>query len=517
MNWFRKLKTTNVVRSFGLNAYKMQVIILAAVALFIFTNILLSPVSLRLDLSKGKVYTLTDASKKIINDLDKDVVITFFVSSEVPTQIQSVKREVIDLLQEYDRSSSRVTVLVKDPQKDTNAQQEAEKAGLPQIPFRVMQQNKVEAVQGYFGIAINYNNKLEIIPQATDIGGLEYNITSSIYKLTKNELPKIALVGLEQPIIPQMETLSAFKQLTSKQFEVVYTSQPQAMSEEGQEVTPTPAPFSLPNSTYKAAVVFDTNQKQYTNAEVQEIKRFIQNKGNVIFLASGMWTSDQLSSEPAKHNLFGLLKEYGIDLKQNLVLSQSAELINFGNQVMSIYVPYPLWVKTSEFDTSSSLFANVSQLMYLWGSTIEGKDANGYTVKSLVKSSPQSWTMDSNFILDPQQIPEPQQNQIKQSTLTVEAKHKDQGNVMLISSNRFLEDRYISQNSNNLEFILNTLNEYASGGALSGIAQREVTLYPLPELNEAGKEAFRYLNILLLPGLFALFGAVRLMRRYRAR
>jgi ABC-type uncharacterized transport system involved in gliding motility auxiliary subunit len=518
MNWIKKLQQVNIVQSLGLNRYKMQAIIMGAIALFVLTNILLVPVSLRADLSKGHVYTLTDSSKKIINDLDKDITITLYASSGVPPQIQAIKREVTDLLQEYDRVSGKVNVYVKDPQTDTKAQAEATNAGLPQLPFRVYQQNKVEAIQGYFGMVITYDQGQELIPQATDISGLEYSITSAIYKLTRKELPQIALVGVEQPIIPQQDILATFKQIATKQFNFVYTNQVQPMSqdENGVDISPTPAPFKLSDS-YKTAIIFDTNQKEYSAQEIQEIRRYIQNKGNVIFLASGVWVTDQLSSQPAKHNLTGLLKEFGIDLKQNLVLSQSSELINYGNQVMSIYVPYPLWVKTSEFDASSSLFTNVTQLVYLWTSGIDLRNANGYEAKSLVKSSTQSWNMSSNFVLDPQKIPQPQSDEIKQSTITAEAMKKDAGRVMLISSNRFLEDRYLSQSSNNLEFIMNVLSEYASGGALSGIPQRAVNLYPLPELNEPGKEVFRYLNILLLPGIFGLYGAVRLMRRHRAR
>ena len=40
-----------------------------------------------------------------------------------------------------------------------------------------------------------------------------------------------------------------------------------------------------------------------------------------------------------------------------------------------------------------------------------------------------------------------------------------------------------------------------------------VSFYPLPGLPESQKDMFKYINILLLPALFGLWGGVRLFKR----
>jgi len=40
-----------------------------------------------------------------------------------------------------------------------------------------------------------------------------------------------------------------------------------------------------------------------------------------------------------------------------------------------------------------------------------------------------------------------------------------------------------------------------------------VGFYPLPELSDSSKDVFKYGNILLLPVLFGIYGAFRVMRR----
>jgi len=83
----------------------------------------------------------------------------------------------------------------------------------------------------------------------------------------------------------------------------------------------------------------------------------------------------------------------------------------------------------------------------------------------------------------------------------------------VIASSRFVLERYLSRTTDNLEFLLNIVNNFAAKGALLGIRQREVAFYPLPDLSESQKDLFRYLNIFLLPSFLAIFGFFRLWQR----
>ncbi|OGK48273.1 hypothetical protein A3A93_01355 [Candidatus Roizmanbacteria bacterium RIFCSPLOWO2_01_FULL_38_12] len=190
--------------------------------------------------------------------------------------------------------------------------------------------------------------------------------------------------------------------------------------------------------------------------------------------------------------------------------------MNFGGAQLSIFLPYPGWLKTNVFNESSSYFSNISSVSYLWSSSLKLNEKDGYDVRELVRTTNSSWQQTSNFVLDPQSLPEPQQKDLKPFVITAESVKKDGGKIMVIASNKFVDDQYLSRDSGNLEFVLNVLNDYASDGALSGIRQRAVVIYPLPDLTEQEQEAYRYLNILLLPGLFGAYGIYRIYRRSRS-
>ena len=521
-NFRKALKQVNVVQAFGLYRFKMQSIVLIVLVLFFVSNFFLSTISFRLDFSKGKAYTLTPATKKILQNLDDTVTIEFAVSSDVPTQLSGVKREVTDLLREYDSESAKVNTAIVDPQKDEKAKEKAQAANLPAIPFRLVSQNKASVVQGYFGVIISYKGSTATIGQATDINSLEYNITSSIYKLTRTDIPQIAIVGREEMVIPGQDPLGSFKQLAGQQFNVRFASPEASVSpaedtttEDVLEPTEEPKPFVFQTQD-KTAIVFDDGQKSYTNEELARLKEFLSDKKNIIFFVNGVWVSpENLSVSNANHNLFGLLKDWGIELEKNMVFSTSSELVNFGGSQFSIFLPYPGWLKTSIFNENASYFSNIPSLSYLWTSSLKVDNKSGYDVRELVRTTNSSWQQTSNFVIDPQSLPEPKQKDLKPFVITAESVKKDGGKIMVIASNKFVEDQYLSREAGNLEFILNVLNDYASDGALSGIRQRAVTIYPLPDLSTQEQEIYRYVNILLLPGLFGLYGIFRIYRRSR--
>ncbi|HRN70165.1 MAG TPA: GldG family protein [Candidatus Woesebacteria bacterium] len=509
------LQKANIVRWLGLDRYKMQIIIIGAIALFVVTNIALMPVSLRLDLSKGKAYTLSGSTKKIVSNLKDPVTITFFVSSDLPTRLHSLRRDVVDLLQEYDRANGKVDITIVDPKTDTKAAQKAQEAGIQELQFSQLQQDSYALNNFYFGILISYKDQKEALPQATDLGSLEYNITSAIYKLTNDSLPKVAIAGQQPQIIPQLPSaLGTFTTVAERQFGIEFITPPeQAPAAEG-EPTPTPVPMNLTND-FKALLVFDKDTGDYSDTEIAQFKDYIAKKGNVIFFVDGLEIDPrQLTAAAGESKLVQLIKEYGIEVQPNLVLSENSELINAGNQSFTVYLPYPFWITTNNVNQDVSYVSNVNQLSYLWASSLNlNNKINNTTVRQIVSSTPQSWVQSNNFVLNPQQIAPATETQYKESVLTAESVNENRGKVMVISSARFITDEFQSRAANNLEFVLNVLNDYASEGALSGIRQRQIDIYPLPNIPPQMQQIFKYGNILVLPGIFALYGVYRLMKR----
>ena len=496
------LKNINCIKVFQLERLGKTLIYLLSVVVFVGANLVFSLIPLKFDFSYGKAYSLSSSTKKIIKNLDDVLNIKFFVSSDLPTRLLPLKTEVLDFLNEYKKESrGKIVIKVLDPKKDNESLKQAQESGLSPLQFSQLEQNKYQLTTVYFGLVLSYGTKKELIPQATDLESLEYNLTSLIYKMTKKELEKVAVLGKKEEFDQQNDDLLSFKKVLRQQFILDFI-----------DVSSSSATKEIDKS-YKTVVVFDDNRKEYDEQEIAALKNYLKQGGKVVFLVDGVWVLDSLQTTEAKHNLFSLISDFGIELKKDLVLSTLAELVNFGNQLFQFIVPYPFWVKTNIFSKNQTFFSNINALLYPWVSSIELKNQKGIKTEALVYSTKKSWIQKDNFVLDPQNIPNPQASDLKERIITAYAKTKNNGEMVLIPSSRFVLEKYLSRMADNLEFVLNIVNNLAAKGALSGIRQRAVIFYPLPSLEENQKDLFRFLNIFLLPSFFAIFGFFRLWQR----
>lgn len=457
----------------------------------IFANVLVRPLSLRLDLSNGQAYSISPSSKKILSSLSKPVTITFFSSKKIPSTLMSVRQEIDDFLREYSSQSNskKITYLLKDPDSDTKAQQEMQNYSIPRLQFSQQDQDQFALQNAYFGIGISYNGKYASLPQVTDIRDLEYNLTSVLYKLNTPVLPKVGVVGAPDGL-GQLQSLTSVSQ---SQFSIEETATPTAQ--------------------FKSLVVFGGNAKQYSSDEVSQLKDYINGGGSVVFFVDGVTVDQTLVAQAADHGLFGLLKTLGVSLSKDLVRSKAAELVSFGQSQSSlpIVLPYSYWIKTNEF-AKESLLSNVKALVFPWASSVDPSSKT--TV--LVKSEPQSWDETKDFSLSPQMAMT--QTKVKeQSFPLVVSGSYGKGRFIVIPSSRFILDAFLSKSNDNMELVMNALSEYTSGGALSGIRSRAVEYYPLPPLTDSVKNTIKYFQIFLGPVVFAVFGLVVLIKRGRSK
>ncbi len=509
--FIKKIQKVNLIKTLKLDRYTMPAIILAVIAFFLISNYFLSLISYRLDLSQGNAYTLSTSTKNILHKLDQDATITFYVSSDIPAALQPLKREVADLLQEYDRSSGKIQINIADPKTDENAKKQADEAGIQPLPFQQMQQNQYQVTNAYFGIVVDYNKQKEALPQVTEVESLEYNITTALYKLSRKELPRIAILGYQESFMPGGDQVSILRQVLSRQFVVETISLPQVPLE-GEENPPPEEPFTI-DKAYKTVLLVIQPGIPYGETEINALKEYLNNKGKVVVLVNGIAVEESLTTSDTPDGLLSLVKEYGLDIQKNLVLSTSSELVNLGQQSQSLMFSYPFWIRTNQFNPESSYFSGVGMLSYPWASAINIQKKDGYETKELVYSTRESWAQQGTIILDPQQIPQPVASELKPFLISAESQKNNGGKVLVIGSSRFIEDRYLSPRSQNLGFMLNILNDYASEGALTGIRARALSLYPLPDLPGQMQTTYQYMNILLLPAIFALYGFLRLYRR----
>jgi ABC-type uncharacterized transport system involved in gliding motility auxiliary subunit len=170
--------------------------IVALLAILVAGNFVLKGTrSARLDLTNGKLYTLTDGTKQIVRKLNNDVTLLFFFSSsytEAPPYVKDFAKQVEDLLKEYSAvSGGRIKVQKYDPAPDSEAEEMAQKYGVAGQPLEMF------GPPVYFGLVARCGNEEAVLPSLDPRAEqlLEYGVTRLIYRVTHPEKPVVGVMG----------------------------------------------------------------------------------------------------------------------------------------------------------------------------------------------------------------------------------------------------------------------------------------------------------------------------------
>ena len=166
--------------------------LVAALIILVLLNLVLGAARGRIDLTQGKLYTLSEGTRAVLGKLESPVKIRlYFSQSEVPLPIKAYGRRVEDLLAEF-RQAGRGKVIVEklDPQPDSDAEDSATLEG-------VEAQVTPAGDKFYLGASISYaDQKLALPALALDREPLlEYDLVRAIARAAATAKPVIGVMS----------------------------------------------------------------------------------------------------------------------------------------------------------------------------------------------------------------------------------------------------------------------------------------------------------------------------------
>lgn len=168
-------------------------IFIASILIAFFVTILITnKIRLQFDFTEDRHYSLSDASREIVNSVDEPLLLRFYFSrslDEVPVLLKNFATTVEDLLDQFDAINSNITVEVIDPRPDTELEDQAIRAGI--YGARLQTGNKL-----YFGLEAILADQTAIISNFTQQRErfLEYDIAELIYKTRQIEQPVLGVI-----------------------------------------------------------------------------------------------------------------------------------------------------------------------------------------------------------------------------------------------------------------------------------------------------------------------------------
>ena len=466
----------------------------------------------RLDWTDDGVYSLSDASIELVENLVDPVMITAFFTADLPAQFATNRRFLKDKLDDYRAyGSQNVQYRFVDPGDDEELKAEAGRYRIPPVQIQVIESDNVQLKNAYMGVAIQYEDKREVIPVVQDLSRLEYDLTSAIRRLTRDEKPRAAfLSGHGEP--DPVRDLGALHQGLSTNYDV------RAMSIE--EVMQDPKPDVL-------LVIAPTDT--IPEGDLRALDAYLMDGGRLAFLVNRIAANLQvMQAVELNIGLDRLLAPYGAALTPNLVMDEQSSVVTMQSRQgffnVSQQIKYPLFPVTTSFSSTNQMVSRLRDLMFYFVSSIDTSQVvpEGVTREPLMYSSRQSGVQQGFFMLQPTQTTAtlgggPHLLGAAYTGIFPSAfepgRQSEPTRIVVVGDGDFINESVVPGAPGNVEFGLNMVDWLVQDEALLAIRSKSIAPRALRETSEGARPFIKYGNMVGPLLIVMLFGLARWRRR----
>jgi gliding-associated putative ABC transporter substrate-binding component GldG len=529
--------------------YSATVVLLVGLILVV-GNFVASRVLARIDLTHGREFTISKATREVLRGLDDVVTIKVYFSKKLPPNLATLRRNIDDVLRGYQAySHGKVRVEYIDPSEKPEEEQKLRYLGIPQIQLNVLEKDQLQVINGYMGLAILYADRHQSIPVVQDVNTLEYDLTAGILQVLSKEKRIVGyLTGNGAPDLNK--DYESLGRLLSQTYDVQPVDLAQGRNPVGNQINTliVARPESVP-----------------TRVQWQ-IDQYLMRGGRVLFMVDPIKLSEEMgltNPMPVASGIDDQLAAYGVKVQRALVEDRVNENAGFTQGYMRYSTPYPFWPKVSGKGLSDKnpITSRLDALVLPWcaplevvastGDTTGGGSQSGVKATVLARSSTGAWLQKGRYDLTP---PSPFQMQQRppdkgesyplavalvgrfhsffsgkpipaapgDSTSTAPTtpdkmvEESPETQVIVVGNSQFANSNFISMFPGNQNFILNAIDWMTLGDKLIAIRSRGTAERPLKISSATGKALFKYANTFGVAILVAAFGITQVMRR-RAR
>lgn len=376
----------------------------AVVLLFVglvLLNFIAGRVGGKLDFTAAQIYTLSDGTHEILDEVEEPVTLKFFFSRSlegVPIMFKNYAQRVEELLEQYESASNgMVQVEVIDPKPDTEEEEAAIRYGLNGQPVPPVGDTL------FFGLVAIQADQEEIIPIFTPQREpfLEYDITRAIWRVQQLTLPRIGILttlpmfGSGQPPMPGRPPQPgaqpwAVIQELQRDFDVVEVD---AESEGG-----------LPDDLDALAII----HPQGLPVTLQwEIDQFLLS-GKPVLVAVDPVSQMQRANMPQQQMMMGgtnlaselptLLPGWGITYSPRRVVGDLANAAMVGTG-RGQPVRLPTWLQlTEELNPDMPITGELDQVLIVEGGAFSVEPQEGLEFTPLIVTSDETGMVETNIL-----------------------------------------------------------------------------------------------------------------------
>jgi ABC-type uncharacterized transport system involved in gliding motility auxiliary subunit len=352
--------------------------------LLVAFNYLAAGAAVRADLTEGKLYTLSDGTKKVLKNLQSPVKVKLYVTAgeAMPVPLRSFAQRVEDMVREFKAVAGANLVIERyNPRPDSEEEDAAQLDGIE--PQQLM-----SGEQFYLGIAVSQLDRKQSIPVLAPARErlLEYDLIRAIARAGAAERPKIGLMsGL--PVLGQR-----FNPMTRQSAEPWVLANELRRDFEVAQVNMTAEAIDKDIN-----VLLLIHPRDIGEATEYALDQFVLRGGKLIAFVDPYAYFDQtpgpipgMPGMASSSTLPRLFKAWGVEMEPKVI----ADVV-FASGGGQRYTPTVLSLNRTAFARNDVVMAQIETLLYAFGGAFSVKPAEGLAVNALISSSANSMLVDS--------------------------------------------------------------------------------------------------------------------------
>lgn len=485
---------------------KLYLTAVLVTAILLVLNLLSNEFHLRFDLTDEKQYTLSEATKDILKNLEEPVTVKAYFSEDLPPNVIKARQDFQEMLVEYASLSDGLLLYeFINPNENEANEQDAMSHGIQPVLINVREKDQVKQQKAFLGATVALDDRSDVIPLIQPGTAMEYVLSTAIKKISVKDKPTVGfLQGHGEPPINELMQLQ--NQLT-----VLYNVREVNLSTE-----------EVGDDINSLIIIRPTDSISYQ--ELSRIDNFLARGGNVsIAMNRVVGDLQNASGTSLNTGLESWLQQKGIVVENNFVVDANCGAVTVQQQqgffTMQTNVSFPFLPRISNFadhaitkGLENVLFEFVSSIRFSGDSTKRFTPIVQTSEKSNSLPAPQffniqkQWT-DADF---------PLQNLIVGATVEGKLVGEAQSKMVVIADGDFIvtgsPQRPRQLQPDNVSLMANSIDWLSDDTGLIALRTKGVTSRPIDELEDTTKTILKYSNFLAPILLVIGYGLIRMQR-----
>jgi len=360
--------------------------------IIILVNVLFSGLNLKWDLTEEKLYSVSDATRKILSEIPGVVSIKVFYTKgieNIPVPIKDFAPRMLDFLREYDLAGKgKIKLEIYNPGPDSEEEEWAKQYGI----------KGVDLPNGdtlYFGLVVISEDREETLEfmDPTKEKHMEYDISHAITKVITPIKPKIGILSFMDiygnppppvlmPEAPPEKSPWYFITALEKTYEITEINMAATTFDEDLDL------------------LFLVFTKNMSETLLYAVDQFVLNGGKLIVFADPFSMIQMDVPDFAKwYAPDALFSAWGVkmDSQQALVdFGYATRYMDRSNQVVEN--PFWLSLESSAFNPGNVISANLETMLFSISGVIQKEKDTGLQYEPLIQSSLQSQAINRNSV-----------------------------------------------------------------------------------------------------------------------